>query len=177
MRKLKEIKKKFQRERYLNLAAPPGPFEVILILDNLKVGFNIGKLFRTAEVFGCREVHLIGTSFFDPYPSKGAFKVVPARFHDTFNECYNELSEKGYMFYCLDPGGAVGLAESQLPTRCAFVLGHEEYGFSFEPDAFELVKKVKIRQFGRTQSLNVAVAGSIAVYEYLRQITGSEAKS
>lgn len=169
MRKMKEIKKKFDRERALNRLAKPGPFELILVLDHLKVGFNIGKIFRSAEVFGCHEVHLIGTSFFDPYPSKGGFKNVPARFHENFQACYDELTNRGYELVCLDPSAEKTLPEFKLEPRMAFVMGHEEFGFSFAMESFDKLKTAKIPQFGKTQSLNVAVAASVAMYEYVRQ--------
>jgi len=168
---MKEIKKKFDRERALNRLATPGPFELIIVMDHLKVGFNIGKIFRSAEIFGCHEVHLIGTSFFDPYPSKGGFKNVPARFHENFEACYEELTSRGYELVCLDPSAEKTLPEFKMQSRTAFIMGHEEFGFSFPLAQHTDVRTAKIPQFGKTQSLNVAVAASIAMYEYIRQQT------
>ena len=71
------MQKSFERQRLLNkVMATPGPFPYVLILDHLKVDFNIGKIIRSAEAFGARAVDVVGTSFFDPLPAKGCMKRV-----------------------------------------------------------------------------------------------------
>ena len=43
------MQKSFERQRLLNkVLAQPGPFPYVLILDHLKVDFNIGKIIRSA---------------------------------------------------------------------------------------------------------------------------------
>ena len=74
--------KKLERELILNkIESKPGIHDLVLILDHLKSGFNIAKIIRTAEAFSLREVHIIGTRFFDPYPAKGAIKRVKIYFY------------------------------------------------------------------------------------------------
>jgi tRNA G18 (ribose-2'-O)-methylase SpoU len=68
--------KRFEKQKRANLLADPGVHEFVVVLDGLKAGFNIGKIFRSADAFGAFEVHVIGTSFFDPAPAKGSFKYV-----------------------------------------------------------------------------------------------------
>jgi tRNA G18 (ribose-2'-O)-methylase SpoU len=58
--------KRFEKQKRANLLAHPGAHEFVVVLDGLKPGFNIGKIFRSADAFGAFEVHVIGTSFFDP---------------------------------------------------------------------------------------------------------------
>jgi tRNA G18 (ribose-2'-O)-methylase SpoU len=55
-----------------------------------------------------------------------------------------------------------------------FVFGHEEYGFSFDPQAYANLSKISIPQYGKVQSLNVSVAASLTMYEYVRQQRKSE---
>ena len=78
------------------------PHDCVLVLDRLKPTFNVGKIFRSAETFGCREIHLIDIDFFDPAPAMGAFRWVPAVFHKRFMTCYADLLEAG--LYPLYPG-------------------------------------------------------------------------
>ena len=162
----------FKRHRNFNLLAQPGIFEFIVVLDHVKADYNIGKIFRSADAFGAREVHLIGIEKFDPASARGSFKWVPAKFHQDTRTCFEMLIEQGYALYALSPG-TVGLSQSiftaELPARSAFIVGHEEFGHSFDSTEFPNVATLTIPQFGKVQSLNVSVAASIMMYEYIRQ--------
>jgi tRNA G18 (ribose-2'-O)-methylase SpoU len=160
---------RFQRQRRLNAMAQPGPLPLVIVLDHLKPNFNIAKIFRSAQAFGVREIHLIGIDWFDPAAAKGAFKHVPARFFDDFEQSYALLVPQGYRIIVLDPTVGEPLAESVLPPMSAFVLGHEEFGVGFEPSRFLGLKQVHIEQTGSIDSLNVSVAASIAMYEFARR--------
>lgn len=160
--------KRYEKQRRRNLLAQPGPHPFIIVLDHLKASFNVAKIFRSAQAFGAHEVHLINIGPFDPAPAKGAFKAVPARFHDNFDSCYNELRKRGYTLYTLEPGACEPLPDAQLTAKSAFVLGHEEVGLSFDRDSYPDIRGLTIPQFGPVQSLNVSVAASIVMYEYVR---------
>jgi tRNA G18 (ribose-2'-O)-methylase SpoU len=161
--------RRFRRHHNKNKLAVPGCHQFVLVLDHLKPTFNIGKIFRSAEAFGCRQIHLVGIDFFDPAPAMGAFKWVPSCFHARFNTCYADLVNQGYTLFILEPGKGEPVMDTRLPEKSAFVLGHEEFGISFEPDLFDRVRCLTIPQYGRSDSLNVSVAASIVLYEYVRQ--------
>jgi len=161
--------KRYEKHRRRNLLAEPGPTPLVVVLDHLKAGFNVPKIFRTADAFGAHEVHLIGIGPFDPAPAKGAFKHVPARFHEDFDSCYGYLLERGYRLFALEPGCPNGLVTTVLPEKSAFILGHEERGLSFDRQDYPQVACLTIPQVGKVQSLNVSVAASIVMYEYIRQ--------
>lgn len=163
--------KRFRNQSRRNLLAKPGTNAFIIVLDHLKPRYNIGKIFRSADAFGAQEVHLIGIDFFDPAPAMGSFKWVPARFHDEFKPCFEYLRERQYRIFILDPSAPMALSRMTFPKRSAFVFGHEEYGFSFEPGAYSGLSAISIPQFGKVQSLNVSVAASLTMYEYVRQQT------
>ena len=162
-------RQRFRRQKNVNLLAQPGVCDFVLILDGLKPAFNIGKIFRSADAFGAREVHLVGIDFFDPAPAMGSFKWVPARFHDHFGTCYQELAKRRYTLFTLDPVNGIPLTEAILPKRSAFILGHEEYGVSADIAACPGLRSLTIPQVGKVQSLNVSIAASIVMWEYLRQ--------
>jgi len=161
--------KRFERQRRINMRATPGPHDFIVVLDHLKVGYNIGKIFRSADAFGACEIHLIGIDFFDPAPAKGSFKYVPTRYFETFADCHGHLLANQYKLFILDPSSGDSLMKTALPARSAFVFGHEEFGFSFNRRDFPRLQAIRVPQFGRVQSLNVSVAASLAMYEYVRQ--------
>jgi len=160
---------RYNKQRQRNLLAQPGPHDCVVVLDHLKAGFNVAKIFRSAQAFGAREVHLIGIGPFDPAPAKGAFKAVPARFHEAFAPCHAELHDRGYRLYTLEPGCGECLFDAALPRQSAFIFGHEELGISFERTAYPDVLPLTIPQFGPMQSLNVSIAPSIVMYEYVRR--------
>ena len=165
----KNILKRFERQKRINRLSEPGPHSFILVLDRLKPSFNIGKIFRSADAFGASEVCLIGIDSFDPAPAKGSFKWVPASFFNSFDSCYRYLLEKDYQIFLLDPKGSQLLPHAELPERCAFVFGHEEFGFSFAPEQYKGLSSVALPQFGKVQSLNVSVAASLVMYEFVRR--------
>ncbi len=171
-RERENAQRRFKRQKQRNVLASPGIHDLIVVLDNLKPSYNIGKIFRSAQAFGVKEVHLVGIDFFDPAPGMGAFKAVPAIFHQDFEACYTMISAKGYTPVILEPDKGGSLMESTLPLKSAFVFGHEEFGISFDPAGYKGVKRLAIPQYGAVQSLNVSIAASIVMYEYARQHGG-----
>lgn len=160
---------RYQKERQRNVLAQPGKHPFILILDQLKPGFNVPKIFRSAEAFGAAAVHLINIGPFDPSPAKGSFRKVPAVFHETFDACYQSLHAEGYQFFMLSPDTEKSLCQVDFPEKSAFILGHEEFGCSFNGKEYDDLEPLNIPQFGSVQSLNVSIASSVVMYEYVRQ--------
>ena len=170
-----QMLKRYNKQRQRNVAATPGRFPLVLVLDSLKGEFNVPKIFRSALAFGVAEIHLVGIGAFDPAPAKGAFRKVPARFHDSFDTAHAELAARGLRLFTLEPAAGTGLHEATLPAHSAFVFGHEETGLSFDPDDYPGMERLAIRHFGEMESLNVSVAASIVMYEYSRQHAGADA--
>ncbi len=163
------LEQRFIKQKRRNILAEPGPRDVVIVLDGLKPSYNIGKIFRSADAFGIRQVHLVGIDLFDPAPAKGSFRYVPAVFTDSFAASHTRLAEEGYELFVFTPHNGEPLHEVSLPERSAFVFGHEEFGFSFSLDDYPGLKRIFIQQTGRVESLNVSVAASIALYEYACQ--------
>ena len=165
-----DMQTRFIRARRRSLVdAVPGIHPCILILDGLKPDFNIGKIFRVADAFSALEIHLINVEFFDPDPAKGSVRWVPFFQHETFDACYRELAGRGYQCITLEPGQGKILGQLSLPEKAAFVFGHEEFGLSFDRTSYPEMVSIAIPQWGYVQSLNVSVAASIVLYEYVRQ--------
>ncbi len=168
-----QMLRRYKKQLRRNVFAEPGVHDFVLVLDNLKRSFNIGKIFRSADAMGASAVHLIGTDFFDPGPAKGSLKWVPVLFHKDFPSCYTKLKETGHEIFILSPEKGRVINEISMPVHSAFVFGHEEFGFSFNKEDFPGVGELAIPQFGKVQSFNVSIAASIVMYEYVRQHNGS----
>ena len=170
--KRKDQTKKLERELILNkIEAREGVHRLVLILDHLKSGFNIGKIIRTAEAFSIREIHIIGTRFFDPYPAKGAIKRVKIHFFDSLNASLEMLHKENYEIFLMDMQADKYLDEKHFPKKSAFLFGNEEIGPDLTGVDVNRLSRVKIKQWGVTESLNVSVAASIAAYAYVTQKT------
>ena len=160
---------RYAKEKQRNVVAEPGPKSFVIVLDNLKSSFNVPKIFRSAEAFGCHTIHLINIEPFDPAPAKGTFRKVPAVFHEHFKDCYEQLVNQGYTLFALEAGDDNSLINTTLPEKCAFVLGNEGLGLTFDKSHYTSLKNLSIPHYGVTESLNVSVAASIVMYEYIRQ--------
>jgi len=165
-----KVERRFLQEKYLNSArAKPGPLGLRLVLDHLKPSFNVGKIFRSADAMGVREVLLVGVPFFDPSSSVGSFRHVPARFFHSFGEAHAALKAEGVAIFNLEPETDQALPGAELPWDCALVLGNEGVGQSFKRSSFPDVGALRIPQWGRAQSLNVSIAATLGMYEYCRR--------
>lgn len=163
---------RFEKEMRCNKLAESGVNNFIVVLDNLKPDFNAGKIIRSADAFGAREVHIVGLDYIDPVPAKGSLKWVPVRFYSDFKTCYERLTELDYQCFALDAGASNIVAEISLPLNSAFIIGHEEYGLSFDLEEFPEIHSVRIPQYGKVRCLNASVAASVVMYEYVRQFEG-----
>ncbi len=149
--------------------AKEGLHRLVLVLDNMKASYNVAKIYRTAEAFSLREIHLINIPYFPPSPAMGCVRKVKSYVYDDFSNSYNQLIEQNYKLFMLDPSAELFLDEVDFPRDSALIIGHEEYGHSFDPGDFEKITPIRIRQYGQVQSLNASIAASIAAYQYLGQ--------
>ena len=142
---------------------------VIVVLDAVQDPGNFGTLARTAEALGAVGlVALPGTV--DPWNPKSVraamgstfrLPVVPAE----WEALSPWLSSRGFATLAAAAGGEP-LGEPR-PARAALVLGNEGAGISEDTRArANRVVGIPIR--GRAESLNVAAAGAILLYELLR---------
>ena len=83
-------------------------------------------------------------------------------------DAFVELAKEGYALYAIHPRGEASFGGISFPEKTAFLVGHEEFGFSFDLANHPEVTLVQVPQVGIVESLNVAVAASIAAYDYLR---------
>jgi tRNA G18 (ribose-2'-O)-methylase SpoU len=163
--------KKYMQEMLKSKTAPLGPHELIAVLDNMKGEFNLPRIVRSANLFGCREVFIAGTEYFNPYPAVGAVRHTRIRNFKSMDEALLCLKEMDYTVYALQPPNYEGsdLFKQVFSDKTAFIAGHEEYGISIKIENYPFIKPLHIPQFGIIESLNVSVAMSIALSEWVRQ--------
>lgn len=150
----------------------PRPGSLILVLDRIRDPGNCGTILRTAEAAGVGQVYLTPGTV-DPFNPKvvrggmGAHFRLPIHMLDRWEELVAALV--GFPQVLLAEAG-VGRPYEQVDwTRpTALIVGGEARGA--RERAGELAtKEVTIPMAGRAESLNVAVATGILLFEALRQ--------
>jgi len=149
----------------------------ILWLHDIRSLHNVGAAFRSADAFGIKELWLSG---FTPTPPRaeitktaiGAEESVEWKQIDSPAEAADVLKSDGYRIIGLEQTTTSELLHDyKLPTeKICLVLGNEVTGIG---DVLipHLDASVEIPQFGMKHSLNVSVAGGVALYAFFEKFT------
>lgn len=144
-----------------------------VILDRLQDAGNVGAILRCASAFGFRQVlALQGTAAL--WSHKVLRAGMGAHFGLQLAEGLQETDLDALNLPLVTTSSHQGpflhelLREARLPARCAWVMGHEGQGVSAE--VMERCQHtVSIPQPGGEESLNVAAAAAVVLYESLRR--------
>lgn len=161
--------------------------DVIVVLDNIRSGHNVGSLMRTCDGLGASKLYLCGIT---PHPrvggdqrpehvirantkeinktALGAQEMVAYEYSPDAQALIPSLQDDGYKVYCLENNvtGTKSLKQVKTSGRIALVLGSETDGIG--PGVLSLADEViEIPMHGQKNSLNVSVAGGIALFQLL----------
>jgi RNA methyltransferase, TrmH family len=152
-------------------AAAAGPLALMLV--GVGDPGNAGTLVRSAEAAGAGAVLFCDGSV-DPYGPKcvrasagSVFRIVVTRSGDA-GEALGCLASAGLGALATVARGARPYDEVDLAAPVALVLGSEAHGLPAHVAA-RVEDAVTIPMLGRTESLNVGMAGTILCFESLRQ--------
>jgi TrmH family RNA methyltransferase len=140
-----------------------------VVLDRLQDAGNVGSILRSAAALGFGQVlALKGTAaLWSP-------KVLRAGMGAHFalqvveSVASEDLASLQLPLLATSSHGGLALPQARLPWPCAWVLGHEGQGVAAELLA-RCSQTVMIPQPGGEESLNVAAAAAICLYESARQ--------
>lgn len=146
--------------------------DIYIVLDSLELPGNVGTLIRTADGAGLKSVIITNPKIRMNNPtmlaaSRAAFINVDIVI-DTADNIANWAQENDIDIVLADTRAKETHLQIDLSSKVCFVVGCERYGI----DDVWFKKKhrlVKIPMLGVCDSLNVGVAGSILIYEALRQ--------
>ncbi|MCK5835104.1 MAG: RNA methyltransferase [Lentisphaeria bacterium] len=146
--------------------------DYVLVLDQITDPGNFGTIVRTAWAAGLKEVwYTKGTT--DPYGTKSVRSGMGAHFCIKFRKFEDlvEVEETISKF-----GGKLCLCKPLAETSCfsddftfknnAIVLGNEANGIQFSSEASQ---DITIPMPGNSESLNVATAATIVMFEAVRR--------
>jgi RNA methyltransferase, TrmH family len=145
----------------------------VLLLVEVNDPGNLGTILRAAEAAGCAGV-LCSRGTVDPWAPKtvrssaGAILEVPVALDVEPLPVVAEAGRLGLLRAATVVHGGTTPDEIGLGRGCLLVLGSEAHGLSSElVDAVD--SRLTIPMDGRAESLNVAMAASVLVFEALRQ--------
>ena len=146
---------------------------LVVVLDNVRSLNNIGSVFRTADAFRVEAIYLCGITATPPHAeihktALGAENSVYWEYFATTEDAIRKLREKAYFIYALEQAnGSVMLDKlsSDAAKPYAIVLGNEVKGVS-QPVVDMCDACVEIPQYGTKHSLNVSIAGGIAIWNF-----------
>ncbi|HMQ29143.1 MAG TPA: RNA methyltransferase [Chloroflexaceae bacterium] len=145
-----------------------------LVLDGVQDPGNAGTLLRSAEAAGVG-LALCGPGTADPYSPKvvraamGAHFSLPLRAGLSWDELGAELGACP-LVYAADAEASMPYFAADWKQPAALIVGGEARGVSDEGLALA-THRIAIPMLGRAESLNAGVAGSVILFEALRQRT------
>lgn len=148
--------------------------EIYLVLDNIRSMYNVGAIFRSAEGARVKKIFVCGITATPPREkifktSLGAVDWVDWEYTESAKKIVEKLKNDGVQIVTLEQtDSSVHYKKAKYKRPIAIVVGHELNGVSDEILALcDLC--VEIPMYGRANSLNVATATGILLYEVLER--------
>ena len=155
------------------LLAGCGPEAILLVVDGVEDPRNLGALIRTAAAAGAAglvipERRAAGLSSLAAKAASGGLESLPVARAGNMASFIRRLQEMSFWTVALDASAEKPWDALVFPARVALVVGGEADGVR------RLVREscdeaVRIPLSGGMESLNVAVAAGICLYEVVRQ--------
>ena len=148
-----------------------GPRLVAVAVEISEPG-NAGTLIRIADAMGADAVVLAGHSV-DPYNGKclrassGSIFSIPVVTEPEASHAVTALTDAGLQVLATTVDGEVSLDDADLSQPTAWLFGPEAHGLTAEL-AGMATHRVRIPMPGNAESLNVASAASICLYQSAR---------
>ena len=145
------------------------PGQASVVLDRVQDAGNVGSILRSAAALGVQQVLAIkGTAAL--WSPKVLRAGMGAHFALRLVEGLDEVALGALQvpLVATSSHGGAELPDADLPRPCAWVLGHEGQGVSASLLA-ACAQTVRIPQPGGEESLNVAAAAAICLYESARR--------
>ncbi len=148
---------------------------VVLVLDNVRSGLNVGSIFRTADAFLIECLLLCGITAQPPHreilkTALGSTESVQWTYLSETADAVRHLKKEGYHIYAVEQTSHKTWLQDFRPeagASYALVLGNEVDGVDERVLAL-CDGAIEIPQFGTKHSLNVAVAAGIVLWEMVR---------
>jgi RNA methyltransferase, TrmH family len=148
------------------------PARLVAVAVEISEPGNAGTLIRIADAMGADAVVLAGHSV-DPYNGKclrasaGSIFSIPVVSAPEAHDAVAALSETGIQVLATTVDGEVSLEDADLSQPTAWLFGPEAHGMPADLAA-KATHRVRIPMPGNAESLNVASAAAICLYQSAR---------
>jgi RNA methyltransferase, TrmH family len=148
------------------------PARLVAVAVEISEPGNAGTLIRIADAMGADAVVLAGHSV-DPYNGKclrasaGSIFSIPVVSAPDAHDAVAALSEAGIQVLATTVDGEVSLEDADLSQPTAWMFGPEAHGLPADLAA-KATHRVRIPMPGNAESLNVASAAAICLYQSAR---------
>ena len=147
---------------------------IILILDSIQNPHNFGAIIRSAEIFCvdaiiCKNNMQVKVNDYVKKTSLGADERINIFYVNNLSNAIRKLKEVGYWIYASAIDNKANfVSNTKFDNKTALIVGNENIGISkLLKDNSDML--VRIKMYGKTQSLNVSVATGIILYEIKKQ--------
>ncbi|RZJ50156.1 MAG: TrmH family RNA methyltransferase [Flavobacterium sp.] len=131
-------------------------------IQNGKTPENLGVLWRSAQNMGATFIFTIGNRYAkQACDTHDAVKAIPYFHYETFEAFFENLPKGARLVGVELTDKASDLEIFEHPRRCVYLLGAEDHGLSKKA----MDKCHHLVKFKSQKSLNVAVAGTIIMYD------------
>jgi 23S rRNA (guanosine2251-2'-O)-methyltransferase len=170
MRKLKlEELGRLTKDEFVSIDKIP----VVVVLDNIRSGMNVGSVFRTCDAFKFQKLYLTGITAQPPHKeilktAIGASESVEWAYMTDVKEAINHLKSEGFTIVGVEQTNqSIELQSYSVhkDLKYAIVLGNEVEGISDEIIQ-DIDIAIEIPQYGTKHSLNVSVCGGIVMWHF-----------
>lgn len=150
---------------------------LVLVLDNIRSGLNVGSAFRTSDGFGLEKIYLCGITATPPHKeilktAIGASEAVDWEYSETTLETILKLKKEGFIVVAIEQVDQRTWLQNfkiDFGKKYALVFGNEVEGVS-EEILPHLDACIEIPQMGTKHSLNISVCVGIVVWDFFKKI-------
>lgn len=154
------------------IKVPPGPFTRYVLLEDVQDPYNVGTIIRTADAAGFDCV-VTSAQTADIYNEKVLRGSMGSVFHlpiyqvESLLDCVQQLKDQSVTIIGTSLCGSSLWDRKALTGSLAVVMGNESRGMSEAMgQTCDLLLKIPI--LGQAESLNVATAAGIIIYDLIR---------
>lgn len=149
---------------------------MVVVLDNVRSGLNVGSAFRTSDGFALEKIYLCGITAKPPHKeilktAIGATDSMTWEHHPQTETVIEQLQKENYHVIAIEQAeGSTALQDFQWPKdkKIALVFGNEVRGVGQK--AMDLVDEcIEVPQFGTKHSFNISVCAGIVIWEIFRK--------
>jgi tRNA G18 (ribose-2'-O)-methylase SpoU len=147
--------------------------EVVVVLDNIRSGLNVGNIFRSSDAFGVRKIYCCGYTATPPHrevlkSALGSSETVPWEHHLDAVQLLQTLTDQGFECIAIEQTAKSQLLGSWQPVgdKIAVIFGNEVDGVS-QALIDGSHTAIELPQVGMKHSINVSVCAGIVLYDVL----------